>query len=199
MSMNDRGLTLVEVLAAVVILGILFIGIMSIFPQMTAFNAKTETKLDTMNLARQEMAEIVAADKWKKQLVSSAVTPNTGIPDYLAETKIIAEMGALNYLLEPVSAPESDNLLRFHKKDNYLYEADIYVKCLPFLNPALIGGEEPAPETCSKMEKKKLYKIHLKVFKESETASGTYRLSSETFSFIPYTAYKEETPPSGGG
>ena len=197
--MNDKGLSLVEVLAAVVILGILFVGIMSIFPQMTLFNAKTETKLDTMNLARQEMAEVVAADHWKKQLVSSAITPNTGKPDYLAETTIIGKMETLSYLPEPVSGPEADNLLRFHKKDGYLYEVDIYVKCLPFLNPALIAGEEPEPETCSEMEKKKLYKVHLKVFRESETASGTYQLSSETFSFISYTAYKEETPPSGGG
>jgi len=35
MTFNDRGLALVEVLAAIVILGILFVGIMSIFPQMT--------------------------------------------------------------------------------------------------------------------------------------------------------------------
>ena len=53
---NDRGLTLVEVLAALVILGIVFIGLMTVFPQMTLFNAKTENKLETMNLARQELS-----------------------------------------------------------------------------------------------------------------------------------------------
>ncbi|EMF45289.1 hypothetical protein B481_3139 [Planococcus halocryophilus Or1] len=116
MNMNNKGLSLVEVLAAVVILGILFVGIMSIFPQMTLFNAKTETKLDTMNLARQEMAKIVSADKWKKQLVSSAITPDTGIPDYLSETKIIEEMEALNYLPESVSTSDAADLLRFQKK-----------------------------------------------------------------------------------
>jgi prepilin-type N-terminal cleavage/methylation domain-containing protein len=55
---NEKGLTLIEVLATLVILGIVFVGIMNIFPQMTLFNAKTYTKLDTMNLARQEMADI---------------------------------------------------------------------------------------------------------------------------------------------
>ena len=48
---GESGLTLVEVLAALVILGIVFIGFMMIFPQMTMFNKRTETKLETMNLA----------------------------------------------------------------------------------------------------------------------------------------------------
>jgi prepilin-type N-terminal cleavage/methylation domain-containing protein len=57
---TQKGLTLVEVLAALVILGIFFVGIMTVFPQMTLFNAKTETKLDTMNLARQEMSKLTS-------------------------------------------------------------------------------------------------------------------------------------------
>ncbi|WP_135500589.1 type II secretion system protein, partial [Planococcus koreensis] len=35
---DENGLTLVEVLAALVILSVVFIGIMTIFPQMTLFN-----------------------------------------------------------------------------------------------------------------------------------------------------------------
>ncbi|MDW0112392.1 type II secretion system protein [Sporosarcina saromensis] len=50
--MNSQGMTLVEVLAALVLLGIVFVGFMTIFPQMTIFNNKTETKLKTMNEAR---------------------------------------------------------------------------------------------------------------------------------------------------
>ena len=56
--MGEGGMTLVEVLAALVILGIVFIGFMMIFPQMTTFNMKTGTKLETMNIARQEIVEI---------------------------------------------------------------------------------------------------------------------------------------------
>lgn len=56
--LNEKGLTLVEVLAALTILGIVIVGFMYIFPQMTAFNAKTEAKLTTMNLAKRELAEI---------------------------------------------------------------------------------------------------------------------------------------------
>ncbi|MGG0667475.1 type II secretion system protein [Lederbergia citrisecunda] len=49
---NEKGMTLVEILAALVILGIVFIGFMTIFPQMTNFNEKTESKLSAMNEAR---------------------------------------------------------------------------------------------------------------------------------------------------
>ena len=45
-------MTLVEILAALVILGMVFIGFMTVFPQMTAFNEKTGDKLETMNLAK---------------------------------------------------------------------------------------------------------------------------------------------------
>ena len=55
---NEKGMTLVEILAALVILGIVFIGFMSVFPQMTLFNAKTKDKLETMNLAKQELVEL---------------------------------------------------------------------------------------------------------------------------------------------
>ena len=55
---NERGLTLVEILAALVILGIVFVGFMTVFPQMTNFNEKTYSKLETMNLARNKLNEI---------------------------------------------------------------------------------------------------------------------------------------------
>lgn len=52
---KQEGMTLVEVLAALVILGIVFIGLMAVFSQMTLFNAKTGDKLETMNLAKKEL------------------------------------------------------------------------------------------------------------------------------------------------
>lgn len=58
---NESGLTLVEILAALVILGIVFIGFMTVFPQMNLFNQRTESKLVTMNLAKQELAELKEA------------------------------------------------------------------------------------------------------------------------------------------
>ena len=55
---SDKGMTLVEILAALVILGIVFIGFMSVFPQMTLVNEKTVKKLETMNLAKKELVEL---------------------------------------------------------------------------------------------------------------------------------------------
>lgn len=55
---NEKGITLVEILAALVILGIVFIGFMTIFPQMNNFNNRTEAKLVTMNIAKQELVKL---------------------------------------------------------------------------------------------------------------------------------------------
>lgn len=196
-SNNEKGLTLVEVLAALVILGILFVGIMTIFPQMTLFNEKTEAKLDTMNLARQEMAVIVKQDKWEKIIFENPVDPLINIPDYLDDTKMESEINILGYTESIVTPPTG--IKRFEKKNEYLYEVDIYLQCEAFLNPVLIGSETPPAGSCEKAEKDKLYKVHLKLYKESPPASGNYQMSSETFSFITYKAIKNPAPVSGGG
>lgn len=57
---NERGLTLVEILAALVILGIVFIGFMTIFPQMSDVNKRTEAKLVTMNSAKEILVDLKA-------------------------------------------------------------------------------------------------------------------------------------------
>lgn len=186
---NEKGLTLVEVLAALAIIGIVFVGIMTIFPQMTLFNAKTETKLDTMNLAREEMANIVAADKWKKVLVPSAITPDTGLPDYLSDATMDAQMAAVGYSLISRTATQAT----YRKDTDYRYEADIYLNCETYLNPTIIG-DPPAAGMCAKLEPIKLYRTHLKVFKENDISPGTYQLSSETFSFLSYEAVEPIGP-----
>ena len=173
MDMNDKGLTLVEVLAAVVILGILFVGIMSIFPQMTLFNAKTETKLDTMNLARQEMDQIVstsAPDVW------------LGTEDPIG-SKIYQtfEMKLPNVLVEALGYAEdvtNTNLAfkRYQRNDvesGYQFEGDIYLSCEALMSEP--SGGLP----CNDPSLTQLYKVHLKVF------NGAH-LSSETYSFIKY-------------
>ncbi|WP_298830425.1 type II secretion system protein [uncultured Planococcus sp.] len=169
MSMNDKGLTLVEVLAAVVILGILFVGIMSIFPQMTLFNAKTETKLDTMNLARQEMASIVGAAEWQ------------GERD-LADPSIYEDFKAVLSVKMPAAgyaeiAPNPD-FIRYVKVDDYRYEADIYLSCQPFLE------EDENSLKCHDPSLAQLHKIHLKVYEGS-------RVSSETYSYIKFVIEKK--------
>ncbi|WP_158233603.1 MULTISPECIES: PulJ/GspJ family protein [unclassified Sporosarcina] len=55
---NEKGFTLVEILAALTILGTVFISFMTIFPQMTNMNDRTEAKLETMNIAKSLLSEI---------------------------------------------------------------------------------------------------------------------------------------------
>ncbi|MGH2318270.1 type IV pilus modification PilV family protein [Planococcus sp. SE5232] len=199
MSMNDKGLTLVEVLAAVVILGILFVGIMSIFPQMTLFNAKTETKLDTMNLARQEMASSITSSKWEKILVTSPTDPTSLEPQFLSKEKIKTEMQALGYIEDSensvVATPYTmASFIRYKKEGEYRYEMDVYLQCEPFLfkDPAASGVGSKIP--CAKGDRTKLHKIHLKVFSNKSSLNGSYHMSSETYSYIRYVAKK----PGGG-
>ena len=179
---NEKGLTLVEVLAALVILGILFVGIMTIFPQMTLFNEKTEAKLDTMNLARQEMAAITAQDLWKRQYDSL----NGEVPDFLPETVIESKLSGLSYTINSAD-PGTADYTRFYNTSSadYLYIADVYLECEPYQNPDP-SAPPPSASSCAPQDLVKLHKVHLQVLIETQPGSGTYRLSSETFSFIPY-------------
>ncbi|WP_185959559.1 type II secretion system protein [Planococcus salinarum] len=196
MNSNEKGLTLVEVLAALVILGILFVGIMTIFPQMTLFNEKTEAKLDTMNLARQEMAKISDTNLWIRKYDSSAGES----PGYLkVEGPIIAPdlsiesvMDSLSYtvdLTDPVF-PDYKRFYNIPTVGDYHYIADVYTVCEPFPPPPPPTSPPPATPpaigSCEPQDLVKLHKVHLKVMMETKPGSGSYRMSSETFSYIPY-------------
>ncbi|WKA56241.1 PulJ/GspJ family protein [Planococcus shixiaomingii] len=205
---NEKGLTLVEVLAALVILGIMFVGIMTIFPQMTLFNARTETKLDTMNLARLEMAKITTADKWEKILVTSPTDPTSLEPQFLSKQKIETELSSIQYGKNVAGSIEaspysSTSFVRYQKEDaakGLRYEADIYLKCEPFLLKVSSSQGPNAKVECAMDDRIKLYKVHLKVFSKKNSRNGTYQMSSETYSFIRYTAKKPlaTTTPGGG-
>ncbi|PIC70692.1 hypothetical protein CSV77_07160 [Sporosarcina sp. P16b] len=52
---KEKGFTLVEILAALTILGIVFVSFMTIFSQMNVFNTRTESKLETIHLAKKEL------------------------------------------------------------------------------------------------------------------------------------------------
>ncbi|MFC3211842.1 PulJ/GspJ family protein [Planomicrobium okeanokoites] len=179
---NEKGLTLVEVLAALVILGILFVGIMTIFPQMTLFNEKTEAKLDTMNLARQEMATITAQDLWKRQYNSL----NGEAPNFLSESEIESKLLGLSYTVN-AGDPGTSEYKRFYNtgSSDYLYIADVYLECEAYQKPDP-AAPPPSASSCAQQDIVKLHKVHLQVLLETQPGSGTYRLSSETFSFIPY-------------
>lgn len=161
---SEKGLTLVEVLAALVILGIVFVGIMTVFPQMTLFTNKTEAKLDTMNLARQEMAAISTAD-W--------------LGDRSEEDPVIYEKFADKYeqtmtSLAYTKVSEQNGYVRFEKQDGYRFEVDIELACTTFLTET-----ETSLLKCDDPSLAQLHKAHLKIYQDG-------RISSETYGFLQY-------------
>lgn len=161
---SQQGLTLVEVLAALVILGIVFVGIMTVFPQMTLFNNKTEAKLDTMNLARQEMAVIANADWLGDRDEEDPVIYEKFIDKY--ETT----MNGLNY----TKVSEENGYARFEKQDGYTYEVELALDCTPFLTET-----ETSLLKCDDPTLAQLHKMHLKIYEGG-------RVSSETYGYLQY-------------
>ncbi|MCP2035128.1 prepilin-type N-terminal cleavage/methylation domain-containing protein [Planomicrobium sp. HSC-17F08] len=141
---NEQGLTLVEILATLVLLGIVFVGIMSVFSQMTLFNDKTYTKLETMNLARQEMAEMKAID-FTKSLVLSELTSSPA--NYIKQSAALQKDSINNTFY-----------LFTKNKDDYTYE-------LRFYNVPKLSGESRAGE---------LHQVHLIVRTGTKINSETY-------------------------
>lgn len=86
---NDKGFTMVEILAALTILGIVFISYMTIFPQMSNMNAKTETKLASMNIARQELANLKKhSPEWPSNYKFDSDHTSNSIVKYKSENGI---------------------------------------------------------------------------------------------------------------
>ena len=156
---NQAGLTLIEVLAALVILGIVFIGIMTVFPQMSAFNGKTESKLDTMNLARQEMASFT-----KNDVIYSYFSVENNFSVEHNDFKLFIEDKLKNlYSIESISEedPINDDYLVYKLvKEGTNYEYQI------FKNPDIGRGSSAEIS---------LYRVILSVSSESNTpVSKTY-------------------------
>ncbi|GKV68797.1 hypothetical protein NCCP2716_12950 [Sporosarcina sp. NCCP-2716] len=74
-SNREAGLTLVEILVSLVILGIVFVAFMTIFPQMTLFNSRTETKLETMNEAR------IVLEEYRNKTIQKTVLRTAACPN----------------------------------------------------------------------------------------------------------------------
>lgn len=152
---NNKGLTLVEILATLVLIGIVFVGVMSIFPQMSLFNEKTYTKLDSMNLARQEMSELKELTFSKdKNLILNQIT-----------TASLASNPMIKYQIDSSNSEVDENNKPIHllkkKEDGYDYELRFYE------NPKLTGD----------IHVENLYQVHL-IVKTEEV------FNSETFGYI---------------
>ncbi|MFX3674582.1 MAG: prepilin-type N-terminal cleavage/methylation domain-containing protein [Paenisporosarcina sp.] len=53
LSENEKGLTLIEVLAAIVLLSIVIVSFLSLFPQISSFNKTTEENLQAAAVAKE--------------------------------------------------------------------------------------------------------------------------------------------------
>ncbi|WP_342543371.1 type II secretion system protein [Paenisporosarcina sp. FSL H8-0542] len=167
---KQNGLTLVEVLAALVIMGIVFVGIMTVFPQMTLFNTKTETKLDTMNIARQEITEFIENSKGKYiPHTSTKIIPFDQIKPIIElqfeETTTITNSHVITD--EPASNKDDYNSFKFNSTvdSGEEFKFEIQVFDVPDLSGTI-----------------SLYKTILKIY----TLGG--QLSSETYGYIEVTS-----------
>lgn len=59
---NNKGLTLVEILAALVVLGIVLVSFMSFFTQSAKFTAHNDEKLTAVQVAEEIVAEVRQGD-----------------------------------------------------------------------------------------------------------------------------------------
>lgn len=62
---NEKGITLIELLASIVILSIVIIGFFSFFPQSILLSTKVEDKLIGLNVAEEVLNEYKETNSWK--------------------------------------------------------------------------------------------------------------------------------------
>jgi prepilin-type N-terminal cleavage/methylation domain-containing protein len=167
---DEKGLTLVEILATLVILGIVFIGIMTLFPQMTLFNERTEVKLDTMNVARQEtsvLKTIPLSVKWEKDSGMTATDNNTiaGQLETVLKNRPDVDESTLSVTAEPVT----NRILAKYTLDNgNVVKANVEA-------PGECTGDCDEPEDFNEaFDTFFLRRMNLEVF---ETASSAHPLS----------------------
>ena len=71
---NTKGLTLIEVLASIVLLSIVIVSFMSLFPQMTLMNNKTEENLQSANVGKELLVEL-------KKLTYESIKNGNNLPN----------------------------------------------------------------------------------------------------------------------
>jgi len=129
------------------------------------------------------MAAITAQGLWKRQYNSL----NGEAPNFLPETVIESKFLSLSYVVKSTD-PGTSDYKRFYNNTSsgeYLYIADVYLECEAYKKPDPMAPP-PSASSCAHQEIVKIHKIQLKILSETKPGSGTYRISSETLSFIPY-------------
>lgn len=94
---NEKGLTLVEILAALVILGIVLVSVMSFFTQSAKFTSHNNEKLTNIQVAEEIIAEV------RRGTYTSDKRFNKN--EYLIEIDIEAGPGDLKLAIVTVNSP----------------------------------------------------------------------------------------------
>jgi prepilin-type N-terminal cleavage/methylation domain-containing protein len=142
---NEKGVTLVEVIAAMALLSIILISMMGIFPQMGFINKQNEDKSQAINSAKQILNEWKSEDNVTGAKVISALEKETPT--------------SIDWPIPPEVTPTSstDPFYTFKKTD---IKSDIKIWKSP---EAGFGGENDLINT---------YKILVQVKNERDTVIG---------------------------
>lgn len=64
---NQKGLTLIEILVSIVILGIIFTGMLGFFSQTVKYSSHNENKITSINLAEKVLSEYKASNSYTEK------------------------------------------------------------------------------------------------------------------------------------
>jgi len=64
---NQKGLTLIEILVSIVILGIIFTGMLGFFSQTVKFSSYNENKITSINLAEKMLSEYKTTNSYGRE------------------------------------------------------------------------------------------------------------------------------------
>ncbi|WKA52391.1 prepilin-type N-terminal cleavage/methylation domain-containing protein [Planococcus liqunii] len=99
-SQNEKGMTLVELLAAIVLLGIILVAFMSFFTQSAKFTAHNHETLTAVQVAEQVVAEVRTISKIEEMKKSINTLQGKKITDDITYTPYVVT-------IEEVEAPAS--------------------------------------------------------------------------------------------
>ncbi|MCA1055242.1 prepilin-type N-terminal cleavage/methylation domain-containing protein [Rossellomorea aquimaris] len=105
---NEKGVTLVEILAAVTILSIILVSIFNLFPQIGMMNQQNAMKLKGMNTAKGVLVEWSNREDVKSFVLSSG----TGSPPDGYQS---AESDGKDYYLFTIEEASVDKLIKINK------------------------------------------------------------------------------------
>ncbi|WP_141431854.1 prepilin-type N-terminal cleavage/methylation domain-containing protein [Bacillus sp. 03113] len=140
---NQRGFTLIEVLLAFVILTILIFSFLSLFPQASKTNERTDERFTGANLAKEVLVKIQKSEGITNLLTNLKNNPNSS----LTLSKDNVQYASLN-LAENIQKTDSQVTL-------ITYENTYKINIMLRIDPNFIGSEE-------------LYQTHIMIQNRSE-------------------------------